>query len=118
MMQTVLSLEQELSVFTQRGLFADADDGCQIAWLEEIEGLIVGSWEGTLKTFPKLSNIGSVVWRDPKHPEEPVRGLVASQANRVVTCNDFSLLVLDTALEKVLWQLAAKEADTCTKAHP
>jgi hypothetical protein len=117
MMHPVFSLEQEHSVFTQRRLLPDSDDGCQLAWLEEIEGLIVGSWEGVLKTFPKLSNIGSVVWRDPKHPEEPVRGLVVSPANRVVMCNDFNLLVLETSLDKVLWQLAAKEADTCKKAH-
>ena len=93
--------------------FPHADDGCQIAWLEEIEGMVLGTWEGTLRTFPKLSNIGSVLWRDPLYPDEPVRGLLVVPSKRVVMCNEFNLLVLDHSLGKLLWRLPAKEADTC-----
>lgn len=93
------------------------DDGCCLVWSEDLNGPVLGSWDGVLRTFPNEESAESRSWVDSLHPTDPIRGLIATSDKMFIVCNDFNLIVIDISLTNVSWKLAAREDNTCMLGH-
>lgn len=106
-------IQQQQSLFTQCRIRPTPGDGCQIIWCPNINGPIIGAWEGVIRTFPNCSDEQTKVWKDSELPEEPIRGLEITREEDLTFCNDFNFYIMDDCLAEIKVKLFARESDTC-----
>lgn len=97
-----------------------------MAWSNQLQGPLLGCWEGTVKGFPGCSEDNIITWKESdlegqnlradkgnSDEEDPIRGLLVANDGTAVVCNDFKMYFLAFDLSKSLGDITAKESDTC-----